>query len=533
MSRFNSILNLSPKKVLVLIFIIAVAVRVIYFRDSLTFFYDQARDAFAAMDVWQGDPIKVLGPQTDFPGLHHGSLYWYLLSPFYFLSGGSVWVVRAFLILLNSLAVFFIYDLTRSLFGNKKVALFAALFFALSFEAVQYARWLSNPAPAVFSVAATFWALDRLLKGKKWALAILLVSWGASMQFQIFMVYQFLVFLIIWISQKGFSLPKVSGKVLLISSSLFLISVATYILAEVKFNFQGLKTLVSFLLTQSRHGESFIGLFQSYLDSVVNVFSLNLWGINLFLAGTITVATLIATVTYIRKGKNKNALLFLLFWMLSPILINLFTGPRANFISLGTLIPAVILTAYFMGELKGGLRPLFYLGLATIILSNLNLIITKNREGETLFTVQKQMILGDELKVIDWVYNEAGGKPFRLNTITNPLFINATWAYLFNWYGRMRYGYMPFWWGETQVDVPGSKVKFSDNKSTDLEFLIIEPASSSNDYYPKAIEYLENTRSQVIKSQKFGYFNVEKRTITRERIFTAQDAFFVIQNNKF
>ena len=528
----NSSLKMNTKKVLIILFIITVGIRLIYFTDALTFFYDQARDAFAAMAIWQGDAVKIMGPQTDFPGLHHGPLYWYILSPFYFLTGGSVWAARLFLIILSSLSVLFVFDLAKSLFGNKKTAIISAILFAVSFEAVQYARWMSNPAPAILTIAISFWSLDKLMNGKKWALAIFLLSWGLSIQFQIFMVYQLLVFAAIWISRKGLSLPKLSFKNYAVSLGIFLLTISTYILAEVKFKFLGIKTLFSYL-TGLHYGAGLIEKLESYSERLFNLFELNIWGVSPVAAKVFAVLTVLAAIFYIAKNKNRGPVLFLFFWLISPLVVVFLNGPKSNFISLGALVPVIILTSFFLTEMKGRLAPLLYIALGVIIIGNLNLVITKNKEGETLFTVQKQMILGDELKIIDWVYAEADGKPFKLNTFTNPLFINSTWSYLFNWYGKSKYGYMPIWWGETQVNVPGSTVKFSEEKETGIEFLIIEPSSGGNEDYLRAVMSLENSRSEVVKEQKVGYFRVEKRKITRPRIFTGEDAFWIIQNKEF
>lgn len=518
-------------KALILIIAVGLSLRLLYFRNSLTFFYDQARDALMSMEIWQGDPIKILGPQAEFPGLHHGPLYWYLISPVYYLTHGSVWTVRLFLIFLNLATILFIYDLTKELFKNKKIALLASFLFSISFEAVQYARWLSNPAPVVLTSVISFWSLYKLIQGKGWALITLLISWGLSVQFQLFMIYQIFVFTIIWISLVGFKLPRVSRKIFIYSVTGLLFTLSTYIASELKFNFQGSKTLLQFFKTQTLFGESFVKLIDSYFDRLVNVFYLNIWGANLFLAGLMTIFTAYFSFIYIKKKKYIKEILLLIFWIVSPIIINFFSGPNANYITLGTLSGVIILTSYLLYKLKEKQAFLFVLALIIIIIGNLNLILSKNKEGEILFTVQKQMILGDELKIIDWIYRESEGKPFKLNTITAPLFINSTWAHLFYWYGRREYGYMPIWWGETQVDVPGSNIKFESDASANLHFVIIEPGASGDDNYVKTVKILENQRSEIIKRENIGFFTVEKRKITdNERIFTSADVFYTIKN---
>jgi 4-amino-4-deoxy-L-arabinose transferase-like glycosyltransferase len=517
------------KLALLFVFFLAFALRLIYFKNSLTFFYDQARDAIISMEIWQNDPIKILGPQTDLKGLHHGPLYWYLISPFYFFSGGNVWLARLALILINCITIFFIFDLTFILFKNKKIALFSAFLFAFSFEAIQYARWLSNPAPAILPITISFWSLYQLIIGKKWAIIPLLTSWAISIQFQFFMIYQGLIFIIIWLLTKWLVIPKTSLKNWILAITGFLFFFSTFIVSEIKFNFQGIKIFFGFLKTQSHFGGSFIKILTDYLDRLVNLFFLNIWGVNLFLAGLMTLTTFYLIISLLKKGVLRNEILFLFLWLISPIVINFFTAPNANFVTLGALIPAIILTAYSLFQIskkKFILIPL----LIIIIAGNLNLILTKNKEGEVLFTVQKQMILGDELKIIDWIYKESEGKPFKINTITNPLFINSTWAHLFNWYGQSKYSSMPIWWGENQVNVPGSKIKFADEKETNLHFLIIEPSASPDDNYIKAIKTLEDRRSKTIKSERIGYFTVEKRKIINQFSFSSTDVFWIIKN---
>jgi hypothetical protein len=303
---------------------------------------------------------------------------------------------------------------------------------------------------------------------------------------------------------------------------------------------------------------------EGYLNKIVNAFSLNIWGLNIFLAGLGILVTLYFSLYYIKNKEKRGEIIFLLCWILSPIFIVFFNGPNAHFITLGILPGVIILTSYLLYDVllakgdslrrttyqrsihprhkwRGFLeccyklktkKTIFFVVVMLLIISgNLNLILSKNKEGDTLFTVQKQMIIGDELKIVDWIYKEAQGKHFRLNTITYPLFINSTWAYLFNWYGEKTYGYMPYWWGETQVDVPGSNVIWSDDGGNDWLFLIIEPSSTGNDTWEKAIKLLEDTRSVTVKKENIGYFTVEKRRITDpKRIYTSSDVFYVVKN---
>jgi len=517
------------KIILGLIIVIALGLRLSYFK-SITFFYDQSRDAIASMEIFHGDPIKITGPTTDIAGLNHGPLWWYLISPIYSLSGGNVYLVKIFVILINLAGIYFIYDLTFDLFKNKSISLLSSFFYAVSFEAIAYGRWLSNPGPALLTTTISFWSLYKLLQGKKWAFIILLVSWGLTIQLELFTLYQILIFAAVWIASAGPVLPKVPKKTFLIGISGLFLTISTYIISEVKFGFQGTKGFIEFFKTQSHFGSSFTSMLTDYLDRLTNVFFHNVWGINLFLAGIMTIVTLIFCYNNIRAGRIKKQIIFLTIWLVSPIVVSFFSGPNATFTSLGALIPVVILSALLIYTLSKKTKVFAVLAVILITAGNLGLVIAKNGEGDVLFTVQKQMILRDEVKVIDWIYGEASGAPFKLNTITQPLFINSTWAFLFNWYGQSKYGYMPIWWGENQINVPGSKIKFTQDSPAAYEFLIIEPGATGDDFFVKAVKVLENGRSQFVKSERIGYFTVEKRKITKEsETFTSGDVFRVIK----
>lgn len=520
--------SLKTKLILAAIIILGLILRLLFFK-SVTFIYDQARDAVTSMEIWQGDPIKIAGPPTDIIGFNHGPLYWYIISPFYALSGGNVLLVKLFLIAINLIGIFFVYDLTQDLFKKRGISLLSAFLYAISFEAIAYGRWISNPGPALVTIAASFWALYKFIKGKKWAFIVLLASWGLSIQLEVFTVYQAIVFIGIWIALSGAKLPKIDRKTLLVSLGSLLFFLSTYIVAEIKFDFKGVKAFAEFFENQTHISSSFVNILSAFIHRLTGDFFVNIWGINLFLADFMTLVTVVFCINKIKSGPNKKQFLFLSIWAVSPIILNLFAAPNANFVFLGALVPIIIISSFLLFSFYTKSKILAILTLLVIVAGNMNLILSKNKEGDTLFAVQKQMILKDELSVIDWTYKEAGGKPFKLNTFTQPLFINSTWAFLYSWYGQSKYSYMPIWWGEKQVDVPGSKIKFADEAPTDLEFLIIEPGATGDDNFSKAIRMMENMRSKVIKTERIGYFTVEERLITKNVTYTSGDVFTLIK----
>ena len=88
---------------------------------------------------------------------------------------------------------------------------------------------------------------------------------------------------------------------------------------------------------------------------------------------------------------------------------------------------------------------------AILIFSNISMITKENPRGATLFAIQKDMLLGKQLKAIDYTYQEAAGEPFSVNTLTSPLWINIVWTYLYETYGQTNYGHLPCFSGRDQV----------------------------------------------------------------------------------
>lgn len=516
-----------------ILFLFGFILRLIYFKDA-TFGWDQARDAFAAINIWQGDFVKIIGPSTaELPGLHHGPLYWYLISPFYYLSGGNIYVVRLFLILLNLLGIFIIYHFAFLLFNNKRVALFSGFLFAISFEACQYGRWLSNPSPALITIPLTFLGLWYVVNKKNWGIPLTLISWAFSVHFQFFLVYQIIIIapILIWFYKN--KKLKFNKKDLIGFFGLFFI-LLPFIIAEFKFQFQGIKSFTHLFENQD-FLRSFSEIFLKFFDRIVLTFYLNIFGLNLFIAGFITISIILLTTVYIyRKKQYYKEVLFLGIWLLSPMFVISFEKAYAHFVTIGNLFPAIILTSFFIIKLSERIKfqKLYFISLAIIFfLGQSILMVNQNKTGESLFSVQIKMILSDELKVIDYIYKNNKNKPFMINTVTNPLFVNTTWTYLFDWYGRSKYGYMPIWGGYPQDGQFGSNIEFSHQDQNDNLnlYLIIEPQPGIPKYIIAGVLKFEDTRSKLVENKTIGGFTVQKRRLFNNNNFDMNTVYRLIK----
>ncbi len=123
------------------------------------------------------------------------------------------------------------------------------------------------------------------------------------------------------------------------------------------------------------------------------------------------------------------------------------------------------------------------------------------------------MTLANEKQVLDYTYQSSSGKNFTINTLTSPLWINITWDYLYNWYGKSRYGKVPSFAGRDQTGYLG-QLKPSTDKE-ELRYLILEPPAGIPLRFVEETVGYEDTKSKVVEEKNFGEIIVQKRVIIK------------------
>ncbi|MCL5091122.1 MAG: glycosyltransferase family 39 protein, partial [Patescibacteria group bacterium] len=480
------------------------------FPQNIYFGYDQSRDATVSQEIYKNHDLKIIGPSAGKDGLFHGPLYWYLIGPLYLFSRGNPAYVLGFISLINAAGVFLIYFLAKKIFGEK-VGLCSALLYAFSFSESQYALYFANPAPAVLSMMIFYlgWAI-LIFQKKPLAWILVGLGLGLSIQFEFFLIYLFssaiILPLVFWPEVKQGLKPKY---LFLGFLSLFL-TMFSFILAEVKYGFRTTRTLLSVFLPKTEVGiklptSSFLG--RLGMEIYYDVF--NFWPS----LREISAFALILTIVFlaIKVKTLRKAFIFILIWIVSNYFLDFFGPPQLYYVGIGLAIPVIFLLAYFLTILWQKQKFFSLALLVLFIFANLNLMKKYNPMGPVMdLYVQKGMLLRDEVKVIDKIYKEANGKKFTVNALTMPYKIKTTWAYLFNWYGRQKYGYVPFWGGE---DVPGyAGVMPHPDSSKYVRFAIYEPMRGIPEELKKEFIDSENGYAMPTNNEEIGYFVWEKRT---------------------
>src|SRR5258708_6536618 len=152
---------------LVTVITLAIILRLLPGRDYIIWNNnDFGRDAYTVRQMVAQRRIKLLGPRAEVysPRLQTytiftGPLYYGFIAPWYALSHGDPNLPVLAFILLHVSGMIPLGLLAYGLFKNRVPVIITLLLFAVSYEQIEYSRWLLNPVMAIPWLAWTFFFL--------------------------------------------------------------------------------------------------------------------------------------------------------------------------------------------------------------------------------------------------------------------------------------------------------------------------------------------------------------------------------------
>lgn len=508
---------LNYKILLVLIFVLAVTFRCWFLASgNIDFSYDQARDAFAVQEILGGH-LKVLGPPTSgTPGLFHGALFYYVIAPAYLFGHGNPITVSYWLVFLNSLAIFPVFYLAYLLTKKTFPALLASLIFAFSYDAMQFSGFVSNVSLGIIFVPAIFIGLYLWIKRKsKWAPLITGLAFGLSVQSEIAFCFYLIPILIWLLIYKN----KITKKQLVVFIVSFVFAVSTMIISEIKFGFPGIKGLYYLFSGQDRSIQTsqFSDFLSIFINQVGVRFANTLYPFNVVFGSLL--GYVIVIYAFVRKNaaKVKNPVSwqnFLISYIPAHILALPFGGSITPHIMIGAIPAISVFIAIFLWEKLENKKAILVAVIVILLIINLGKFI-KVKTGPTPDYFTDDYLLSTEIKMIDYTYKLADGKPFSISSLTSPLYINTLWSYLYNWYGKTKYGYIPYWIGRDQIGQPGGNLEFAPS-NVSRHFYIIEPTYRIPKLWVTYAGGDQEAMSKLIESKSFGRMTVEERLMKDE-----------------
>lgn len=497
--------------ILSIIFVVALAVRFLYFPNDISFTYDQARDAFTARKLVAGD-LKIIGPPATFEGVSHGPLFYYIAGPLYFLSNGSPEFVSAFFRIYNALGIFLIFLVAKTLF-NERVGLLSAIIYAFSFEQTQYALFLGHPSLAVLTVLLFYFGLAVLFfKKERKGLVISLFGLGLSIQSHFSLIILFIpLFLLFLIFKK--TTPKLDRRTIYLSILAFFVSTFTFFAAELKFNFKMINALKDYFLKKGG------AVAKLNLENVVLV-ARRFINDNFSQGEEVSIILLIlCVIVFLKLLKNKKYYeksLFLSIWLVSGLLVGLFDtsfSPAYHY-AIGGSLSLIILASFLFSEIFSLSKITAIILLGAVSFSNITHISKVNPEGTIVEIVsQDGMLLNDQKKIVDFIYQNANEDQFSVSALTVPYQVNTTWAYLFEWYGFQKYSYLPVWGGSTAEGFEGNlEMETARSELPERHYVIIEPTRGLHSWLITDFLEEENLFTESVEEKKFGKIVVQVRS---------------------
>jgi 4-amino-4-deoxy-L-arabinose transferase-like glycosyltransferase len=424
---------------LALILLLAFFVRAYRTGDLLRFYFDQGRDALVIWRLWHEGRPFLIGPVTGLAGIFLGPFYYYLIAPFYLIGGGNPVYPAVFLAFLSTLAVFMVYFLGWKM-HSRAAGIIAATITGFSYYVFKTSRWLSNPNPILLTSMLFLWSLWEIANGGKkywWFLAAFFA--GLSLHFESASAVFYIPLLVIFSIWQRKNLPDF--KTIVISGATFFATLIPQILFNLRHNNILLDNFKKLFFEERAFRVTTKFILEVRSEYFWSVFSTKLFpSWRTYAALFVILAGLVLLVSRY-KFKKLILPLFAIFLITPMVGYLLFQGNYGNiydYYMSGYFLPFILLFGIGLGELwkkQGGFIAVlffFYLFFAS------NGVLIKNYITATVKT--RPISLEEELKAVDWVFENARGRgEFNVDIYVPPV-IPHSYEYLFLWQATKRCG---------------------------------------------------------------------------------------------
>ena len=506
-----------PYFLLFLILCVAFIIRTINLKDIILFAYDQARDAQRVYNmVYKGD-IKIVGPETDIQGIFNGPLLYYMLAPVYFFSNFDPNAAALLFVCINVATILLVFWASKILFNKSSIALIASLFWAFSFEQGFFSRYISNASPMSTTTTIFFIGLALFfLKKKQWGLPLSAIGMALSIHCNFYFIYLFLFYPICFILFKG--KPKI--KTIALTIIAFIVLLSPWIITELRWKFVGTRSLFAYFIHQGTSVSAtnflsfLLSIFSRYYDRISQGIYFSF--IPHKLLGFSVMAMLLI---YSIVKKRSSTTLFLLLWTLNTLPLFAFKSGvhSVEVINGSVFVPLTIIMAFGISELakiKVQKIPIFSAICILGIVSYGFISFVKNNFTTHSIHTGEPSLLVNAKKVIDYTYKNADKKDFGICSISEPLFMNTVWSFLYTTYGKQKYGYLPYWTGQKQTlndsFIPYAKKKYK------TKFIIQEPMFGIPRWVLRSVYYVEDGQNTFVEKKEFGSYAVQQRFFVKE-----------------
>ena len=299
-----------------------------------------------------------------------------------------------------------------------------------------------------------------------------------------------------------------------------MVLLSPWIITELRWKFVGTRSLFAYFIHQGTSVSAtnflsfLLSIFSRYYDRISQGIYFSF--IPHKLLGFSVMAMLLI---YSIVKKRSSTTLFLLLWTLNTLPLFAFKSGvhSVEVINGSVFVPLTIIMAFGISELakiKVQKIPIFSAICILGIVSYGFISFVKNNFTTHSIHTGEPSLLVNAKKVIDYTYKNADKKDFGICSISEPLFMNTVWSFLYTTYGKQKYGYLPYWTGQKQTlndsFIPYAKKKYK------TKFIIQEPMFGIPLWVLRSVYYVEDGQNTFVEKKEFGSYAVQQRFFVKE-----------------
>ncbi len=443
---------------------------------SFLFNMDSARDMVAVREMVVLKQLRLSGPGTAIDGLFNGPAWYYLLAiPFIFSKGDPyasivgqiiLWVIGGFYLLkiVSKWSFLLIFPIGFLWIASNYIGLMTSYAF--------------NPNPVALLTPLFVYLLSQYIENKKFIYGALSAFLGGlffnfEMSFGVFIPLVIILSIFI-INRSIFKSIK-----FYLAFLFYLFCLLPQIIFDYKHNFI-MSGAIAAHLNRETKSLIFLNRFEEIKSNFYNVFIPTLFNSKL-LSNLILLLSIPVLFKFFKIVKKDSVVIISLLYIFVPFVGFLFLPVTVNPWHLGGPMTAAIILVGFiikkLGEFNLSAKFIsFVLIISILYFSFFNIAKFFIKDRTTLN--MDPSLFKNEIAAVDFVYKRAKGANFKVYTYL-PSVYDYPYQYLFWWYGKKTYGYIP----EEYAYLPNkpkyipSQDKFQSQKTnmSNLVFLIKEP----------------------------------------------------------
>jgi len=419
--------------------------------NSFAFTYDVGRDMLAVENIVVNHKITLIGSTTGVEGIFYGPWWYLILSVPFCIFSGNPQGIAFFMGIIGIITILLGYIIGKKI-GGVFLGITFSSFISVSPLMVSSSSQIWNPNLIPFFSVLVLLVLYSLFsdsKHKVYGLINFLLL-GLLLGFIIDMeiVFGGLFLLGICASLIFIFIKKLTMKKIGLFLLGLLLIFSPRIIFEIRHNFLMTNTFIhvfsnGYISTQ--HISIFDTLF-SKLGSLFNLWNATLAGQNSLVGFILITLVFLSLLFFYKKIENtqkqfiQTILIVIATFLIGISFFNQAVWPHYL---VGVPVLYIILVSLIINSVRIALKNNWIILPILFVLFWINLSPIKVLEN-----IRKPLWEGDaavyrnQVAIIDYVYNDAGGKDFKYVVYT-PAVRDYSYRYLFSWYGKKKYGYVP------------------------------------------------------------------------------------------